>query len=688
MLREYLSNIANAIRNKLGSDKTINAQDFIEEIDNVYEAGQSNPKDNVRHNVFGNFISIDNVSEIEHNIPCQLEGKNLFKFKQGQVSGGTASIVEELDNGAICQGVISSDTQHSGWANGWYTFANRATVNLKAGDVVTVSCDYTVLELADGHTMADFTSSLSAKKLGLHLYHTSGGQNNLTGLAKNPPTVLGEPTRLYITYTIKVDGEHYPVFTLNSNKVKVENIQIEYGSTPTNYVPCITDFTGIKVTGSGKNLFNLYGYSTASIANPSATRSLVNGTYGTTISTIEPENSVTVTQSKIGDETTLYNYTNGYFCVGFDYTIPDDTTVTFSFDLDITSNPLNADKFNIMSCGAYAIGYATKVDNRWVVTGKLKTNGDRRYFEIRNAGVSGTFSNFQLELGNTATDYESFNGGIYTSNKAGKIRNMTSVAPNMFIFTDNSEVNINAQYCSYVNPLYPDNYNTGYVEGYDGGKEEEYSRMWDVLQQNGTRTSYASTSGIFGGDRFNFDNFYPKYDIRPVGAATHLFYNWSTTYGVDGTKSFKQRLEECGVVLDTSQATNITSMFNYNRMGEIPTIDCTGLTVASTSVFANSWGGVKTIEKIITKEDVTYTNWFQNASGIENITFEGVIGNNIDFTSCKNLTVKSMNSVIPCLKDYSADTETTHTLTLGSTNLAKLTDAEKAVATEKGWTLA
>jgi hypothetical protein len=31
---------------------------------------------------------------------------------------------------------------------------------------------------------------------------------------------------------------------------------------------------------------------------------------------------------------------------------------------------------------------------------------------------------------------------------------------------------------------------------------------------------------------------------------------------------------------------------------------------------------------------------------------------------------------------------TTKTLTLGSTNLAKLTDEEKAIATNKGWTLA
>lgn len=32
--------------------------------------------------------------------------------------------------------------------------------------------------------------------------------------------------------------------------------------------------------------------------------------------------------------------------------------------------------------------------------------------------------------------------------------------------------------------------------------------------------------------------------------------------------------------------------------------------------------------------------------------------------------------------------DTTQTLTLGTTNLAKLTEEEMAIATEKGWTLA
>lgn len=160
-------------------------------------------------------------------------GKNLFEFKQGNVANG--SIVEGLDNGAICHGVVYDNKQHNSWGNGWYTFGNKATVTLKAGDVVTISCDYTVLELAEGRSMDDFNRNYNTKKVNIHLYHSSDGTKNLTGTAQNQPTILGEPTRLYITYTVKADGEHYPIFTLNSNKVKVENIQIEVGSKSTSF---------------------------------------------------------------------------------------------------------------------------------------------------------------------------------------------------------------------------------------------------------------------------------------------------------------------------------------------------------------------------------------------------------------------------------------------------------------------
>ena len=50
------------------------------------------------------------------------------------------------------------------------------------------------------------------------------------------------------------------------------------------------------------------------------------------------------------------------------------------------------------------------------------------------------------------------------------------------------------------------------------------------------------------------------------------------------------------------------------------------------------------------------------------------------------LTVDSMVGIFNNLKDLTG--ETAKTLTLGSTNLAKLTDEQKAIAINKNWTLA
>ena len=76
---------------------------------------------------------------------------------------------------------------------------------------------------------------------------------------------------------------------------------------------------------------------------------------------------------------------------------------------------------------------------------------------------------------------------------------------------------------------------------------------------------------------------------------------------------------------------------------------------------------------------------FGGATALENIEFvPNTIPISIDFSYCKKLTHDSLMSIINGL----AVVETTQTLTLGTTNLAKLTDEEKAIATEKGWSLA
>ena len=82
---------------------------------------------------------------------------------------------------------------------------------------------------------------------------------------------------------------------------------------------------------------------------------------------------------------------------------------------------------------------------------------------------------------------------------------------------------------------------------------------------------------------------------------------------------------------------------------------------------------------------VTNTNnTFQNCISLTDLG--GFIGLkvNLDLSSCP-LTHDSIMNVINKAADVTASPVT---LTLGSTNLAKLTDEEKAIATSKGWTLA
>ena len=98
---------------------------------------------------------------------------------------------------------------------------------------------------------------------------------------------------------------------------------------------------------------------------------------------------------------------------------------------------------------------------------------------------------------------------------------------------------------------------------------------------------------------------------------------------------------------------------------------------------------LETVEKFILKSDGSQylTNAFNNCPNLKNIIIEGVIGDTISFGNSLLLTHDSLMSIISALKDFSG-TSTTMTCTLGTTNLAKLTDAEKAIATEKGWSLA
>lgn len=77
---------------------------------------------------------------------------------------------------------------------------------------------------------------------------------------------------------------------------------------------------------------------------------------------------------------------------------------------------------------------------------------------------------------------------------------------------------------------------------------------------------------------------------------------------------------------------------------------------------------------------------FKNCTALEDVQLGQDWNMSLSVNSSENLTVDSMVAMFNSLKDLTG--ETAKTLTLGSTNLAKLTDEQKAIAINKNWTLA
>ena len=140
-----------------------------------------------------------------------------------------ATLIDVKENGWIVQGNSGGSPGNNSYSNGWfrpgytrYDIDNIGMLLPRAGKV-TISAYYTVLE------------NNSTGTASIYLYGKINKSVNTIGSLPD----VGIKTRLYATFDIN-DGEegiYFPVFTLNSSKILIEDIQIEYGDTPTDYVP-------------------------------------------------------------------------------------------------------------------------------------------------------------------------------------------------------------------------------------------------------------------------------------------------------------------------------------------------------------------------------------------------------------------------------------------------------------------
>ena len=220
----------------------------------------------------------------------------------------------------------------------------------------------------------------------------------------------------------------------------------------------------------------------------------------------------------------------------------------------------------------------------------------------------------------------------------------------------------------------------GYTEGFEEGKQAEYDRFWDGIQNKGNRTHYFGGFYMAGGLD---DWFYPKYDLNCTNCN-------SMFRGIVGTPiDLAQRLEACGVVLDTSKATDMIFPFAFcTGIKRLPHISFESVTAASNmSAPFRGCTTLKTIDKVTLSRHANFPSTaFENCTALENITFDTIAVNGLNLSWCP-LTHDSLMNTVNALEDKTS-VGGTWAVTLGATNLAKLTDTEKAIATNKGWTLA
>ena len=223
-------------------------------------------------------------------------------------------------------------------------------------------------------------------------------------------------------------------------------IPIEHGLKINLTSNSITEFSGVKVSRYGKNLFNINRHESDGVPPPSPDRynpetytigQTRNGYY-------KPSN---ITDYKFENNGVTMTSKTSYYGIGFPFFLKHNTDYTFSCEVD-----------DVKSFGIGVGFFNENWEHLSNVSGYQKSNITFNTGETENviivlspivANVSVTCSDMQLELGETVTDYESYKEPqTATATINGTVEGLTSLSPNMTLFANVEEICINCTYRS------------------------------------------------------------------------------------------------------------------------------------------------------------------------------------------------------------------------------------------------
>jgi hypothetical protein len=172
-----------------------------------------------------------------------------------------------------------------------------------------------------------------------------------------------------------------------------------------------------------------------------------------------------------------------------------------------------------------------------------------------------------------------------------------------------------AEVYSEIEPINAQLENT--LNGTDTGGKSYYDEFWDNFQDYGKR--------VFYGHAFrnsSFEYIRPKYKVRVSerNSAANLFY-----YSVSLKKVEAEYFDFSQLPFGLYSGEGLSSTFN--TCSALTEIEDVGLSPSIGYAHTFAWcPNLKTIAKITVDENTAYSNTFNNCFALENLTIEGVIG--------------------------------------------------------------
>lgn len=213
------------------------------------------------------------------------------------------------------------------------------------------------------------------------------------------------------------------------------------------------------------------------------------------------------------------------------------------------------------------------------------------------------------------------------------------------------------------------------AQGYNQGVKD----TWDEFTNDNTRGAYAQA---FAQSKYEYIR--PPYTLQPTAVDTG-----NQTFA--GAKFLKKVEKQFFDFTNKKKGTyaSVAWYWTFANCSALEEIEDIGLNADYS--YTNTFIRCKALHTIAVLRPDSNTRWdnaFNECSALQNLTIDGVIGQNGFNVQWSPLTHASLMSIINALADKTTDTSGTEwILTIGGTNKAKLTAEELKIAEDKGWTI-